>query len=96
MGCSGAMRLDRGLGGGQRDDRWGASSKMGAASVSMARSKAEAFGALVETTVFLLVTLTMADKAGVVESRMGWGKNQISLVQEGFPSVSSFLGLLGV
>jgi len=62
----------------------------------MARSKAEAFGTLVETTVFLLVTLVTADKAGVIESRMGWGKNQIGLVQEGFPSVGSFLGLLGM
>jgi len=68
----------------------------GAASVTMTRSKAEAFGTLVEATVFLLMTLTSADKAGVIKARVRWGKDWVSLIKECFPSVGSFLGFLGV
>ena len=82
----------RGRGG---DDRWGASSEAGAASVTMAGGKAKALGALVEATVLLLVTLTSTNEAGIAILGMGWGKNWVCLIEESFPSVSSFLGFLG-
>ena len=69
-------------------------SEVGAASVTMARGETETFGTLVEATVFLLMTLTLADKAGVIKARVRWGKDRIGLIKEGFPSVGSFLGFL--
>jgi len=68
---------------------------MGAASVVMAWGEAETFWTLIEATIFLLVALASANKAGIAELRMGWGKDRIGLIVKGFPSVGSFLGLLG-
>jgi len=87
--------LDRGLRGGGRNDRWGASSETGATSIAMAWGEAETHRALVETTILFLMTLTMADKAGFIESRMGWEEDGVGLVEEGLSSVSSLLGFLG-
>jgi len=89
-------RTGGGSRGGGRDNRQGASSEVGAASVMKAGSEAEAFGALVEATVFLLMTLTSADKAGIIKARVRWGKDRIGLIKECFPSVGSFLGLLSM
>jgi len=89
------MGSDGGLGGGGRNDRWGASLETGAASVTVARGKMKAFGALIKMAVLLLMTLTAADKAGVIESWMGREKDGVGLVKEGLPTISSLLGFLG-
>ena len=95
VGCSGATRSDEGLGRGRWDDRWGASSETGAASITVARGKATAFGALIEVAVLLLMTLTAADKAGIIESWMGWEKGGVGLVEKGLSMICSLLGFLG-
>jgi len=61
----------------------------------MPGGKTEAFGALIETAVLLLVTFLSADEAGIVILRMGWGKDRVGLVMESLSSISSFLGFLG-
>ena len=95
-GGAGASRTRGGLRGGRRNDRWGATSETGAASVTVTRSEAEAFRALVEVTVLFLVTLLSTDKAGVVISGMGWEEDGVGLVEKGFSLVSPFLGFLSV
>ena len=91
----GAARTGRGSRGGRRNDGWRASSETGASSVTMARGKAEALGTLVEATVLLLVAFSSTDEAGITILRMGWGKDRVSLIEKGFPSVGSFLSFLG-
>ena len=61
----------------------------------MARGETEAFRTLIEAAVLLLVAFSSTDKAGITILRMGWGKDRVSLIEEGLPSVSSFLGFLG-
>jgi len=61
----------------------------------MTGSEAKTFRTLVETAILLLMTFTTAHEAGVVESRVRWGKDGVGLVEESFSSVSSFLGFLG-
>jgi len=63
--------------------------------MAMTWGEAEALGTLVEVTVFLLVTFTSTNEAGVAILGMGWGENWVCLIEEGFPSVGSFLGFLG-
>ena len=94
-GGLGAARTSGGSRRGRRDDRWGATLEAGAASVMMAGGEAGALRTLVETAVLFLMTLTMTDKAGVIESWMRWEEDGVSLVEEGFSSVSSLLGFLG-
>jgi len=62
----------------------------------MARGEAEALGALVEMAVLFLMTLTMTDKAGIIESWVRWEEDGVGLVEEGFSSVGSLLGFLSM
>jgi len=69
-------------------------SEAGATPVTMAGSEAETLRTLVETAILLLMTLTTTHEAGIIESRVRWGKDGVGLVEEGFSSVSSLLSFL--
>jgi len=89
-GMGGRLRRGRG------NDRRGALPEAGATSVTVARGKVETLGTLVESAVLFLVTLSLADKTGIMELGVIREKDRISLVEKGLSSVCSFLGLLGM
>jgi len=61
----------------------------------MSRGKAEAFGALVEPTFLLLVTLSSTKETGVVISRVRRGKDRVGLVMKCLSFLGTFGGFLG-
>ena len=61
----------------------------------MTRCEAKTLGALVESTVLLLVAFSSADEAGVIESWVIREEDRVGLIKKSFSPICSFLGFLG-